>query len=236
MMNFERAKRTVGVLGDSKFAKLTQLDVLICGVGGVGGFAAEHLARSGVGIMTLVDGDVVDISNMNRQIAATDSSLGKFKCDVLKSRFLEINPDAKINTYNTFLRTEEDISALLDKKFDYVIDAIDDVPVKVELIASCVERGIPLISSMGAAGKLDISQIKVADISKTTDCPLARVVRRKLRERGISKGVLTVFSTEDSVPAAVAGEKPGSLSHVVATFGAFCAQCVIGSAVKSQEE
>ena len=228
-MDFKRAQRTVGVIGKERFAKLSQLNVLVCGVGGVGGFAAEHLVRSGIGKLTLVDGDVVDVSNINRQIVALSSSVGKFKCDILKARFSEINPDISIDTHNRFLKSSEDIGSLLDNKFDFVVDAIDDVSAKVELIAACVERGIPLISSMGAAGKLDISRIKVADIGKTTDCPLARVVRRKLRERGIKHGVLTVFSTEESVPAVVPGEKPGSLSHVVATFGAFCAQSVINS-------
>ena len=236
MMDIKRAIRTAGVIGTDKLEKLSRLNVLVCGLGGVGGFAAEHLARSGVGRMTLVDGDTVDFSNINRQIVALESSLGKSKCDVLKSRFLEINPDVEITAYNKFIKSREEIDSLLDGGFDYVVDAIDDVPAKVELIVACVEKNIPLISSMGAAGKIDISRIKTADISKTTDCPLARVIRRKLRDRGVAKGVLTVFSTEESVHAAVPGDKPGSLSYVVATFGAFCAQSVIKSVLADSVE
>ena len=223
MMDFKRAERTLRILGEESFLRLVSARVLVCGVGGVGGYAAEHLARSGIGNLTLVDGDTVDISNINRQIAALSDTIGKYKCDVLKKRFFEINPSADIKVYNKFIKSEQDISVLLDDEYDFVIDAIDDVPAKIELILGCVNRSIPLISSMGAAGKLDISKIKTADISKTTDCPLARVVRRKLRERGVNKGVLTVFSTEEAISSS-GTEKPGSLSHIVSTFGAYCAQ------------
>ena len=225
-MDFERAQRTLRILGKESFLRLASARVLVCGVGGVGGYAAEHLIRSGVGKLTVVDGDTVDVSNINRQIAALSGTIGKYKCDVLKSRFLEINESAEIAVCNKFLKSEQDIAELLEDEYDFVIDAIDDVPAKIELIAGCVNRSIPLISSMGAAGKLDISRIKIADISKTTDCPLARVVRRKLRERGINKGVLTVFSTEEAISSS-GTEKPGSLSHIVSTFGAYCAQAAI---------
>lgn len=226
MMDLKYADRTIRVLGKERFERLSRARVLICGVGGVGGYAAEHLVRGGIGSLTIVDGDTVDASNINRQIAALTGTVGKDKCEVLKERFTDINPDINIKTVSKFIKTAEEINALLDEGFDFVIDAIDDVPAKIELICCCVERKIPLISSMGAAGKLDISKIKEADISKTTDCPLARVVRRKLRERGITKGVRTVFSTEESIPSQ-GTEKPGSLSHVVSTFGAYCAQTAI---------
>ena len=230
-MDSERAGRTIRILGNESFTRLASARVLVCGVGGVGGYAAEHLIRSGVGNLALVDGDTVDVSNINRQIAALSGTIGKYKCDVLKSRFLEINDNADIIVYNKFLKSAQDIDALLEEEYDFVIDAIDDVPAKIELIAGCVKRSIPLISSMGAAGKLDISKIKMADISKTTDCPLARVVRRKLRERGINKGVLTVFSTEEAISSA-GTEKPGSLSHIVSTFGACCAQAAIAHIIQ----
>lgn len=226
MMDFERAQRTLRILGKESFSRLASSRVLVCGVGGVGGYAAEHLIRSGVGKLTIVDGDTVDVSNINRQIAALSGTIGKYKCDVLKNRFIEINESADIAVCNKFIKCEQDIAELLDNEYDFVIDAIDDVPAKIELIAGCVNRSIPLISSMGAAGKLDISRIKIADISKTTDCPLARAVRRKLRERGINKGVLTVFSTEETISSS-GTEKPGSLSHIVSTFGAYCAQSAI---------
>ena len=225
MMEHERASRTIALLGGNGFEKVSNASVLIAGVGGVGGYAAEYLVRSGVNNITIVDGDDVDISNCNRQIAALSSSIGKSKVDVLADRFIEINPDLNISRCRKFLKTEEDIGELLEKHYDIVIDAIDDVPAKVALIAGCVKRGIPLISSMGAAGKFDISRIKLADISKTTDCPLARVIRRKLREQGINRGVMTVFSTEETLSAGTG--KPGSLAHVVSAFGAYCAQYAI---------
>ena len=149
MMELNRAERTVRITGMELFERISQFRVLVCGVGGVGGYAAEHLVRSGVEKLTLVDGDVVDISNINRQIAALDSTVGRGKCEVLKARFLEINPGADIVCSNSFLKTRSDVDLLLNEKFDFVIDAIDDVPAKIELIAACVEKNIPLISSMG---------------------------------------------------------------------------------------
>ena len=232
MMDFDRAERTLRILGEKSFSRISAARILVCGVGGVGGYAAEHLVRSGIGNLTLVDGDTVDVSNINRQIAALSETIGQYKCDILKKRFFEINPSADIKVYNKFIKSEQDISVLLEDEYDFVIDAIDDVPAKIELISGCVKRFIPLISSMGAAGKLDISKIKTADISKTTDCPLARVVRRKLRECGINKGVLTVFSTEEAISAS-GTEKPGSLSHIVSTFGAYCAQEAIKHIMQS---
>ena len=231
-MDLERAERTVRVLGTDAFDRLAHARILVCGVGGVGGYAAEHLVRCGVGNMLILDGDTVDVSNINRQIAALSGTIGKYKCDVLAKRFLEINPELNIAVCNKFIKTAEDIRELLAENFDFVIDAIDDVPAKIELISGCVERSISLISSMGAAGKMDISKIKLADISKTTDCPLARVVRRKLRERGINKGVQTVFSTEESINSS-GTEKPGSLSHIVSVFGAYCAQAAVDHIIKT---
>ena len=163
MMDLKYADRTIRVLGKERFERLSRARVLICGVGGVGGYAAEHLVRSGIGSLTIVDGDTVDASNINRQIAALTGTVGKDKCEVLKERFTDINPDINIKTVSKFIKTAEELDALLDEGFDFVIDAIDDVPAKIELICCCVERKIPLISSMGAAGKLDISKIKEAD-------------------------------------------------------------------------
>ena len=231
MMDKMRADRTIKVLGNNAFEHLSRTSVLVAGVGGVGGYAAEHLVRCGIGRIILVDGDVVDISNCNRQIAALSSTIGKNKCQVLKERFLDINPDLDIEIYPLFIKSREDIDRLLDKGVDYVIDAIDDVPAKIELIVSCVERGIKLTSSMGAAGKFDAGAVKFADISKTSGCPLARVVRKKLRERGIRHGVGCVFSEESAIPGP-AGEKPGSLSYVVNAFGTLCAQSVITDIIK----
>lgn len=232
MMDKKRADRTIRVLGNAAFERLGNTSVLVAGVGGVGGYAAEHLVRCGVGRLIIVDGDVVDISNCNRQIAALSSTVGKSKCEVLKARFLEINPDLEIEIVSRFIKTKTDIEQLLDRNVDYVIDAIDDVPAKIELISSCVERKIKLTSSMGAAGKFDAQAVKLADISKTSGCPLARAVRKKLRERGISRGVNCVFSEESSIPGP-AGEKPGSLSYVVCAFGTLCAQSIIADVINS---
>ncbi len=232
MMDKNRADRTIRVLGEKIFERLSEISVLVAGVGGVGGYAAEHLVRCGVGRIILVDGDVVDISNCNRQIAALSSTVGKNKCQVLKERFLEINPGLDIEIYPRFIKTKEDIGLLLDRNVDYVIDAIDDVPAKIELISCCVERKIKLTSSMGAAGKFNAQDVKFSDISKTSGCPLARAVRKKLRERGINRGVGCVFSEETAIPGPQ-GEKPGSLSYVVCAFGNLCAQSVISDVMNS---
>lgn len=233
MMDKMRADRTIRVLGNNAFEHLGRTSVLVAGVGGVGGYAAEHLVRCGIGRIILVDGDVVDISNCNRQIAALSSTIGKNKCQVLKERFLEINPELDIEIYPHFIKTKEDIGSLLSRNIDYVIDAIDDVPAKIELITSCVERNIKLTSSMGAAGKFDATAVRFADISKTSGCPLARVVRRKLREAGIKHGVGCVFSEESAIPGPP-GEKPGSLSYVVCAFGTLCAQSIITDVFRAE--
>lgn len=234
MMEEKRADRTIRILGKEVFDRLGKTTVLVAGVGGVGGYAAEHLVRCGVGRIIIVDGDVVDISNCNRQIAALSSTIGKNKCQTLKERFLDINPELEVEIFPEFIKTREDIDALLDRNVDYVVDAIDDIPAKVELITACVERKIKLTSSMGAAGKFDAGAVKFADIGKTSGCPLARVVRKKLRDRGIKHGVGCVFSEETAIPGA-AGEKPGSLSYVVCAFGTLCTQSVINDVIKNSD-
>ncbi|MBE6377283.1 MAG: tRNA threonylcarbamoyladenosine dehydratase [Lentisphaerae bacterium] len=230
----ERFSRTALLLGDDA-EKLRNKRVLIVGVGGVGGHAAENIVRSGVSHITLVDGDKVDITNCNRQIIAVSSTIGKPKAEVAAARFKEINPSGIFVAINSFLKSAEDISELLEKGFDFVVDAIDDVPVKTELIRELKEKNIPFISSMGAGGKIDPSQIAFADISKTHGCPLARIMRGKLKELKIYKGVQTVFSPE--LPQrSFEHKKIGSISYIPAIFGCFCAAAAIRKLTEKESE
>lgn len=181
MAKFER---TLGLIGEDGMEKLKKSRILLFGVGGVGGYVAEALVRSGVGYLDLVDGDIVAESNINRQIVALTSTIGQYKAEVFATRAKDINPDAKINFYNVFF--DEKTAGQFDfSAYDYVVDAIDDVPAKVEIITRSFAVKTPVISAMGAGNKLNPSFFRIADISKTSVCPLARVMRRKLRERGI---------------------------------------------------
>jgi tRNA A37 threonylcarbamoyladenosine dehydratase len=228
----ERFSRTALIFGENITSTLFDKKVLVVGVGGVGGHAAENIARCGVGNMILVDGDSVDISNCNRQIIALDSTVGQPKAEVLAARCREINPQGQFTAAVKFLKTPEDIAYLLDQKFDFVVDAIDDVPAKTELIRQLKQYHIPFVSAMGAGGKLDPSQIQIADISKTYGCPLARVMRGKLKEIGIAKGVKTVFSPE--IPKqSFTGKKIGSISYIPAICGCFCAAEAIKELTKN---
>ena len=221
----ERFSRTGLLLGENADL-LYQAKVLIVGIGGVGGYAVENIVRSGVGNVTVVDGDNIDITNSNRQIIALTNDIGRPKADVWLERCQQINPNGNFTAINKFLKTPEDISELLCDTPDFVIDAIDDVPAKVELIRQLKEKNIPFISSMGAGGKLDPSGVTLADISKTHGCPLARVMRGKLKEHRITKGVLTVFSPE--LPRRnFEYKKIGSISYLPAIFGCFCAAAAI---------
>lgn len=218
----ERFSRTALLLGEAAWTALTRKNVLVVGLGGVGGHAAEEIARCGVGRMTLADGDTVDVSNCNRQIIATTRTVGQMKASLLASRCREINPDGTFLAAEKFLRTADDIAALLDGGFDFVVDAIDDVPVKTELLRQLVARRIPHISAMGAGGKLDPALVRRADIAKTSGCPLARVMRSRLRALGITRGVRVVFSPE-TPRRAFTGRNIGSISYLPAVFGGFCA-------------
>jgi tRNA A37 threonylcarbamoyladenosine dehydratase len=214
------------LLGEDVTGNLTNKKVLVVGVGGVGGYAAENIARAGIGNMYLLDGDKVDITNCNRQIIALSSTVNHAKAEVSAQRCREINPSGNFIALEMFLKTPEDISRILDENFDFVIDAIDDVQVKLELIRQLKERNIPFITSMGAGGKLDPSQIMLADISKTYGCPLARVIRSKLKKMNIYKGVPVVFSPEQPSHS-FESKKIGSISYIPAVFGCFCASAAI---------
>ncbi|GAA4875464.1 tRNA threonylcarbamoyladenosine dehydratase [Paenibacillus vulneris] len=172
--------------------------VAVLGIGGVGSIAAEALARTGVGKLILIDKDVVDITNINRQVHALLSTVGQPKSDLMRDRILQINPECDVVSLRMFY-TEETYEKLFEYPLDYVIDASDTISYKIHLIKQCLQRKIPIISSMGAANKMDPTKFQVADISKTTMDPLARVIRHKLRKDGIKKGVKVVFSTEEPI-------------------------------------
>lgn len=188
-------ERTELLLGEKNQNKLLNSNVLIVGLGGVGSFAAEFLARAGVGSLTIVDGDDVDITNINRQLPALNSTIGKDKADVVAERLLDINPKLNLTVVKNFLSPEETYE-IVDEKYDYVMDCIDSVSPKVNLITACIRKKVKIVSSMGAGGKLDPSKVLIRDISKTRDCTLARTIKKKLKKIGLHKGVRCVFSTE----------------------------------------
>lgn len=187
--------RTELAIGPEGLELLRGSTVAVLGIGGVGGIAAEALARSGIGRIVLIDKDVVDITNVNRQIHALTTTVGQPKADLMRDRIKLINPECDVVSLRMFY-TEETYEELFKYPLDYVIDASDTISYKIHLIKQCLERKIPIISSMGAANKTDPTRFQVADISKTTVDPIARVIRKKLRNEGIKKGVQVVFSTE----------------------------------------
>ncbi len=189
--------RTELLLGKSAMEHLSKCRVAVFGIGGVGGYVCEALARSGGGAFDLIDDDKVCLSNLNRQIIATMKTIDRYKTDVMKERILDINPDAEINTYKCFF-LPENASDFPFYKYDYVIDAIDTVTAKIELVMQCQKAGVPIISSMGAGNKLDPTQFRVADIYKTNMDPLAKVMRRELKKRGIKK-LKVVYSEEKAI-------------------------------------
>jgi tRNA A37 threonylcarbamoyladenosine dehydratase len=190
--------RTELAIGPEGLAVLKGSTVAVLGVGGVGGAAAEALARSGIGRIVMIDKDVVDITNINRQVHALTTTIGQHKADLMVDRIKQINPECDAIALRMFY-TEETYEELFKIKLDYVVDASDTISYKIHLIKECLARGIPIISSMGAANKSDPSRFEVADISKTSVDPMARVIRQKLRKEGIKKGVKVVFSKEEPI-------------------------------------
>ena len=210
--------RTEILLGADGVKKLEASTVAVFGIGGVGGFAAEALARSGVGTLELIDHDTVSVSNLNRQIVALHSTIGKYKVDVMKERILDINPDIRVNAHKCFYLPET-----ADKfdfsKYDYVVDCIDTVTGKIQLVEAAKKAGVPIICSMGAGNKLDPAAFEVADISKTSVCPLAKVMRRELKKRNI-KNVKVVYSREEPIESkAICGEVKEELEEPKAVCG-----------------
>ena len=228
----EQHSRTEMLIGTDGVAKLASARVAVFGVGGVGGYAAEALARAGVGSIDLIDSDVVSLSNINRQIIATHLTLGMYKTEAMRDRIMSINPEARVKCHNVFF-DEGSKNSFDFGSYDYVIDAIDSLSAKVELIATAKASDCEIISAMGAGNKLDPTRFEVADISKTTVCPLARAVRIALRKRGINH-LKVVYSKEP--PAVVSetaeGEKkrvPASISFVPSAMGLILAGEVIKS-------
>ena len=227
-------ERTEILLGNEKLLKLKQSHILVTGLGGVGSYAVEQLARAGVGSLTIVDGDKVQASNRNRQLIALSSTEGLRKADVVANRLMDINPELNLTVYDEFLKDER-IPELLEVNYDYVIDAIDTLSPKVFLIVNAYQRNLPLISSMGAGGKLDPSLVRVSDISKSYNCNLARMVRKRLTKFGIKKGFKVVYSPEEvdkNVIIPTEGEQNkkttvGTISYLPAIFGLYLASEVI---------
>ncbi|MCC6286389.1 MAG: tRNA threonylcarbamoyladenosine dehydratase [Chitinophagaceae bacterium] len=241
MQDISWLSRTTLLIGEEKVLKLTKAHVLIIGLGGVGSFAAEFICRSGVGTMTIVDGDVVDPSNRNRQLPALASNHGQSKADIMAERLKAINPELTLHVIKTFIHPEA-VEAILDAAdYDYIIDAIDSVTPKVTFLTGAHKRNIPIVSSMGAGGKLDPTLIKIADISKTIICPFAQQVRKNLKKAGIYKGIRTVYSPEAADKDALMytdgsnykKSAYGTISYLPATFGAVCASVVIRDLIKA---
>jgi len=230
----EWLSRTRLLVGETKLNKLKNASVLIVGLGGVGGYAAEMICRAGVGKMTIVDGDVVNQSNRNRQLIALSSNEGQAKATVLAKRLLDINSELKLTVVNEFLK-EERMDEILEQTFDYVVDAIDTLAPKVFLIYRSMKRKIPIVSSMGAGGKFMPQNVQIADISQSHNCKLARALRKRLHKLGIHHGFSVVFSPEDINPDCVVlteGEQNkksnvGTISYMPPVFGCFCASVVI---------
>ena len=196
-MDLSWLERTELLIGRTELENLSQKNVLIVGLGGVGSYAAEFVCRAGIGTITIVDGDIVDTTNRNRQLPALSSTIGKKKAQIMAERMLDINPNLRLQVIDTFQRPEHTMQLIESQKFDYVLDCIDSVTPKVYLIKTCVEHNQRLISSMGAGGKTDASKVKVTDISKTYNCPFARNVRKRLHKHGVYKGFKAVFNESE---------------------------------------
>lgn len=233
-------ERTELLMKEEGLEKLNRANVLVIGLGGVGSFAAEFLARAGVGHMTIVDGDTVDITNINRQLPALRSTVGQHKVEVVAERLLDINPDLKLVKINEFLNPERMDEVLDSDKFNYILDCIDSVTPKLFLIKAAKRRKIKLVSSMGAGGKTDPSKVMVRDISKTQNCFLARQIRKRLKKEKINKGFRCVFSNELQQEESLkltdgANYKRsfyGTISYIPAIFGLYAAAEVINYLVK----
>lgn len=227
------------LLGSDALKRLSESRALIVGLGGVGAYAAEMLARAGVGEMVLLDSDVVGETNRNRQLVALASTVGRLKCDVLKERLMDINPEIRITTVPEYL-TEANVAELLMSagRPDVVVDAIDTLSPKIALIQFCLRENLKLVSSMGAGAKKDATKLHVDDISKTFQCPLAHMLRKRLHKLGIREGFKAVFSSELPARESVTLEESrnkksqvGTISYMPAVFGCVCAQAAIGELI-----
>ena len=227
-------ERSLLLFGEEKMKTLQESNILVVGLGGVGAYAAEMLVRSGVGRMTIADSDCVGESNINRQLIALHSTIGRPKSEVLAERLRDINPTIELRVVNDYIKDEKTDILLDSDKFDYVVDAIDTLSPKLALIKGCLDRGYPIVSSMGAGAKLDPTKVEIADISKTHHCPLAHMLRKRLHKIGIKRGFWAVFSPEPVREGAMIlceeqnkKSNVGTISYIPALFGIGCASVVI---------
>ena len=239
-MNDAWMSRTKLLVKEEGLDKLKSSHVMVIGMGGVGSFAAEFIARAGIGEMTIIDGDVVDPSNRNRQLPALATTHGIHKTTVMADRLLAINPDLKLNVKQEFIQPEV-IATIFEKKYSYVIEAIDSITPKLTVISECVKNNQPIVSSMGAGAKLDPTQIRIVDISKTYNCPFAQYIRKRLKEYGIRKGLKVAFSAELPIKESLMltdgsnfkKSAYGTISYLPAAFGGACASVVIRDIIQS---
>lgn len=227
-------ERTLMLVGEAGIGRLASACVGVIGVGGVGGYAAEMIVRAGVGHIIIMDSDTVSVTNKNRQLLALDSTVGRPKCEVLKARLLDINPELEVTVLQEYLEADMVETALGGYRVDFIVDAIDTLAPKLALIKYCVDHGIPHVSSMGAGAKYDATKVRLADISKSYNCPLAYIVRKHLRHMGIRRGFQVVFSEElpdrDAIVECEDRNKKsqvGTISYLPAVFGCVCAQAAI---------
>lgn len=234
MKDISWLSRTSLLIGEERVRMLTQKHVMVVGMGGVGSFAAEFIARSGIGKMTIIDGDVVDPTNRNRQLPALSTNHGISKADIMTERLLAINPELQLKTVKSFINPDM-VEELLNEHPDYIVDAIDSITPKVTFLRLAYARKIPLVSSMGAGAKLDPTMLRVVDISKTYNCPFAQQIRKNLKNDGIRKGIKVVFSPEEPMKESLMltdgknykKSAYGTISYLPATFGAVAASVVI---------
>lgn len=227
--------RTELLIGKKGLEKLNNVKIAIFGIGGVGSFAVEGLVRAGIKNFVLIDDDKICLTNLNRQIHATRNTIGKFKVDVMKDRILEINPEAKVETYKEFYMPDSN-TKIIDKSLDYIIDAIDTVTAKIDLVIQAKKMNIPIISSMGSGNKIDPTKFEVSDIYKTSICPLAKVMRKELRARGV-ENLKVVYSKEEPIKPykdienkendIARHQVPGSVSFVPSVVGMIIAGEVV---------
>ena len=233
-MIYDWQERTAMLVGEEMLDYFRNSTVAVIGVGGVGGYAAEMLVRAGIGHLIIMDSDEVSVTNKNRQLLALDSTVGKPKCEVLAARLKDINPELELTVIQEYLEADQAENHLGGFKLDFLVDAIDTLAPKLHLIKYCVDKEIPLVSSMGAGAKYDATKIRIADVSKSFNCPLAYIVRKRLRYMGIKRGFKVVFSEElpdkeSIVPCEDRNKKSqvGTVSYIPAVFGCVCAQAVI---------
>lgn len=228
--------RTALLTGEQQLEKLAKAHVLQVGLGGVGAYSAEMLCRAGIGELTLVDADKVSLTNLNRQLPALHSTIGQSKVKVMEQRLLDINPNLKVHCVEAFIRDERTEKLLAAAPYDYVVDAIDSLSPKVFLIYQALQKGLKIVSVMGAGGKTDPGQVRIDDISRSSYCRLAKTVRKRLYRLGIRKGVQVVYSPEKVPEEAVVIDKDeainklstvGTISYMPAVFGCFAASAVI---------